>query len=57
MERTEAVLDKKRLGRTDIQVSRLGLGCATFGREMDEPTSGRLMSAAFDFDMTLFDTA
>ena len=35
----------------------MGLGCVTFGREIDEPASGRLMSAALDFDMTLFDTA
>jgi predicted aldo/keto reductase-like oxidoreductase len=53
----EESLEKRRLGRTDIRVSRLGLGCATFGREIDELTSGRLMSAALDFDITLFDTA
>lgn len=53
----EALLDKKRLGRTDIQVGRLGLGCVTFGREIDEAMSGQLMSAALDLDMTLFDTA
>ena len=50
-------MEKKRLGTTDIQVSRPGLGCATFGREIDERTSGRVMSAALDFDITLFDTA
>ena len=50
-------MDKKRLGRTNIEVSRLGLGCVTFGREIDEPASTRLMSAALDLGMTLFDTA
>ena len=49
-------MDKRWLGRTNIQVGRLGLGCVTFGRELDE-MSGRLMSAALDLGMTLFDTA
>jgi aryl-alcohol dehydrogenase-like predicted oxidoreductase len=50
-------LEKRRLGRSNIQVSPLGVGCVTFGREIDEQTSGRVMSAALDFDITLFDTA
>jgi len=50
-------LEKRRLGKTDIQVSRLGLGCVTFGREIDEVTSSRLMSSALDFGITLIDTA
>ena len=50
-------MENRRLGKTDIQVSRLGLGCVTFGREIDEATSGRLMSSALDFGITLIDTA
>jgi aryl-alcohol dehydrogenase-like predicted oxidoreductase len=50
-------LEKRLLGKTDIQVSRLGLGCVTFGREIDEVASSRLMSAALDFGVTLIDTA
>jgi aryl-alcohol dehydrogenase-like predicted oxidoreductase len=56
-ERLEASLEKRRLGKTDIQVSRLGLGCVAFGREIDEVTSSRLMSSALDFGITLIDTA
>jgi len=50
-------LEKRQLGKTDVQVSRLGLGCTTFGREIDEVSSGRLMAAALDLGLTLFDTA
>jgi aryl-alcohol dehydrogenase-like predicted oxidoreductase len=50
-------LEKRRLGKTDIQVSRLGLGCVTFGREIDEATSSRLMGSALDLGITLIDTA
>jgi len=50
-------LEKRPLGKTDIQVSRLGLGCTTFGREIDETSSCRVMAAALDLGLTLFDTA
>jgi aryl-alcohol dehydrogenase-like predicted oxidoreductase len=50
-------LEKRHLGKTDVQVSRLGLGCTTFGREIDEALSFRVMAAALDFGLTLFDTA
>jgi 1-deoxyxylulose-5-phosphate synthase len=50
-------LEKRQLGKTDLHVSRLGLGCVTFGREIDEATSSRLMSSALDFGITLIDTA
>jgi aryl-alcohol dehydrogenase-like predicted oxidoreductase len=35
----------------------LGLGCTTFGREIDEASSCRVMAAALDLGLTLFDTA
>ena len=50
-------MKKRQLGKTGIQVSRLGLGCTTFGREIDEAASVRVMEAALDFGLTLFDTA
>lgn len=50
-------MEKQQLGNTDIQVSRLGLGCTTFGREIDEASSCRVMDAALDLGLTLFDTA
>jgi 1-deoxyxylulose-5-phosphate synthase len=50
-------LEKRRLGKSHIQVSRLDLGCVTFGREIDEATSIQLMSAALDLDINPIDTA
>ena len=50
-------MEKRQLGKTDIQISRLGLGCTTFGREIDEASSCRVMAAALDLGLTLFDTA
>ena len=50
-------IEKRRLGKTEIFVPRLGLGCATFGREIDEQTSFALMDYAVQHGITLFDTA
>jgi aryl-alcohol dehydrogenase-like predicted oxidoreductase len=50
-------MKKRKLGRTEIEVSRIGLGCATFGREIDEEDSRALMDYAIANDITLFDTA
>lgn len=45
------------LGKSGIQVSRLGLGCVTFGREIDEQTAFSVADHAFERGITLFDTA
>lgn len=45
------------LGRTGIQCGRIGLGCATFGREITEEESFRIMDHAVGQGITLFDTA
>jgi aryl-alcohol dehydrogenase-like predicted oxidoreductase len=50
-------MEKRTLGKTPIEVSRLGLGCATFGREIDEECSFRIMDYALKEGITLFDTA
>jgi aryl-alcohol dehydrogenase-like predicted oxidoreductase len=50
-------MDKQKLGRTGVEVSRIGLGCATFGREIDQATSFALMDYAVSHGITLFDTA
>ena len=45
------------LGRTDTIISAIGLGCATFGREIDEDMSRRIMDDAVERGITFFDTA
>jgi len=50
-------MEQRRVGRSDVFVSRLGLGCVTFGREIDEAESFRLLDQAVDGGITLLDTA
>lgn len=50
-------MEQRPLGRTGIVVSRIGLGCVTFGREISEDESFRILDYAFEHGITLFDTA
>lgn len=50
-------MDYRTLGKTDLKVSSIGLGCVTFGREIDEATSFTVMDHALERGITLFDTA
>jgi aryl-alcohol dehydrogenase-like predicted oxidoreductase len=50
-------MEYRRLGQTDLEVSSIGLGCVTFGREIDEETSFAVMDRAVDRGINLFDTA
>ena len=50
-------MDRRELGRTGVEVSRIGLGCATFGREIDQSASFALMDYAVSHGISLFDTA
>ncbi|MCX6030857.1 MAG: aldo/keto reductase [Chloroflexi bacterium] len=45
------------LGKSDLRVSSIGLGCVTFGREIDAATSFAVMDRALERGITLFDTA
>jgi aryl-alcohol dehydrogenase-like predicted oxidoreductase len=47
----------RQLGKTDMQVSSIGLGCVTFGREIDEATAFTIMDHAVERGINLFDTA
>ncbi len=47
----------RQLGRTDLQVSSIGLGCVTFGREIDQQTACAVMDHALERGINLFDTA
>lgn len=51
-------MQKRLLGHTGITVSTLGLGCGQLGSEhLEETAAERLIHAACDLDITLFDTA
>ena len=45
------------LGKTDLQVSSIGLGCVTFGREIDAATSFSVLDRADELGVNLLDTA
>src|SRR5262245_4338005 len=50
-------MEYRRLGRSNLLVSAIGLGGATFGREIDEPTAFGVLDRALERGITLFDTA
>jgi aryl-alcohol dehydrogenase-like predicted oxidoreductase len=47
----------RRLGSSGLRVSALGLGCNTFGRDLDADGAARVVQAALDLGVTFFDTA
>jgi 1-deoxyxylulose-5-phosphate synthase len=50
-------MEYRKFGWTESQVSSIGLGCVTFGREIDEATSFAVMDRAREHGINLFDTA
>lgn len=50
-------MEYRPLGRTALNVSSIGLGCVTFGREIDEAASFAVMDHALSRGINLFDTA
>ena len=50
-------MEQKPLGRTGRAISAIGLGCVTFGSEIDEQASYRVMDYALEKGITFFDTA
>ena len=50
-------MEQRPLGRTGQSIPAIALGCVTFGREIDEDTSYRIMDYAMEQGITLFDTA
>lgn len=50
-------MEYRTLGKTDLSVSSIGLGCVTFGREIDADTALGVMDHAVEKGITLFDTA
>lgn len=45
------------LGQTELEVSTIGLGCATFGREIDQAASFEILDHALERGINFFDTA
>lgn len=50
-------MKKRRLGKSAIVVSEIGLGTMTFGSSCDETEAMRIMDTAFDAGIDFFDTA
>ncbi len=46
-----------KMGNSDLEISRLSLGCVTFGREIDRKESYTIMDHALSRGMNFFDTA
>jgi aryl-alcohol dehydrogenase-like predicted oxidoreductase len=51
------MMQYRQLGKSALKVSSLGLGCVTFGREIDEAASFAVMDHALSRGINLFDTA
>src|SRR4051812_42909541 len=53
-----AAVEKRSFGATGLVVSSLGFGAGHIGgAELDDQAAGRILGAALDFGITLFDTA
>ena len=50
-------METARLGGSDLDVSRVGLGCNQFGRKLDREATRAVVEAALDVGVTFFDTA
>jgi aryl-alcohol dehydrogenase-like predicted oxidoreductase len=50
-------MEYRRLGRTNLDISSIGLGAVTFGREIDEPTACAVLDRALERGINLIDTA
>lgn len=50
-------MKRNALGKTGMVVSSLGMGCVTFGREIDRDTSFAVMDHALERGINLFDSA
>lgn len=50
-------MEYRSLGNTDLEVSSIGMGCVTLGREIDRSASFHVLDHALERGITLFDTA
>lgn len=50
-------MQERKVGRSDLRLSSIGLGCNNIGNRTDFETSRRIVHKALDLGITLFDTA
>ena len=50
-------MNYRKLGRCGLSVSTIGLGCVDFGNRLDSAAATKLVCAALDQGITLFDTS
>ncbi len=50
-------VQRARLGSSDLEISRVGLGCNNFGRRIDRERTATVVEAALEVGITFFDTA
>lgn len=50
-------MEYRDLGSTNLKVSSIGMGCVTFGREIDQAASFQVLDRALERGINLFDTA
>lgn len=50
-------MEYRDLGNSNLQVSSIGMGCVTFGREIDQAASFEVLDRALERGINLFDTA
>ena len=50
-------MEYRNLGDTGLKVSSIGMGCVTFGREIDKATSFEVLDRAYEKGITLYDTS
>ena len=50
-------METSRLGRSDLEISRVGLGCNNFGSRLDRDATAAVVNAALDAGISFFDTA
>ena len=50
-------MKKRRLGKSGIVISEIGMGTMTFGSSCDEPTSFKILDKAYDAGIDFYDTA
>ena len=47
----------RKYGNTELEVSSIGLGCVTFGREIDEETSFTILDRATERGINILNTS